>query len=108
MKVSSEKKKNLHENHALMHINLHFVSYKVHDYLLPPAFTLSQLLTTLSLAVAVDSCIPPSSPPQWCHSFVNWIQGTPDQSKNVFGHRKSSHHHHRQFQLTSSIPKKMI
>jgi hypothetical protein len=24
------KKRDLHENHALMHINLHFVSHKVH------------------------------------------------------------------------------
>ncbi|PLW41285.1 hypothetical protein PCASD_10854 [Puccinia coronata f. sp. avenae] len=73
-----------------MHINLHFVTYKVHNYVLPPAFTLSQLLTTLSLAVAVDSCIPPSSPPQWRHLFVNWIRATPDQSKNVFGHPSAS------------------
>jgi hypothetical protein len=40
-----------------MHINLHFVSHKVHNYVLHPAFTLLQLLTTLSLAITVDSSI---------------------------------------------------
>jgi hypothetical protein len=29
-KFAPKKKKNLHENHALMHINLHFVSHKLH------------------------------------------------------------------------------